>query len=186
MELYKKLDMQVQSKIYKGVGHTNFEYSNMAKELDGISSRSIYASQTLKKDIALYYEGAVTGSVVKLDDTDRAERISPIPQLIRRYMAGNKDIRFLAGISEDKMMEVLQAHIKIQDDLKNIDRVYDSISAEELESMFKEFIQEGKDGVYDCLQDDNLRISSEQEAIKVVRRARLIQDREFDEDKQQK
>ncbi|MCI8965416.1 MAG: hypothetical protein HFJ43_03590 [Clostridia bacterium] len=74
MQLNQILNMPVQSKIYKGVGHTNYEYSSDIEGLDGITSKMMYNSNVLKSDIALYYNGVIKGIVHKLDDTDRAAR----------------------------------------------------------------------------------------------------------------
>lgn len=90
MQLDQLLGSPVQSKIYQGVGHANYEYSSEVKELDGISSKSIYASQQLKRDIREYYSGAINEEVVTLGDDGRAARISPVPQIIRRYIASRK------------------------------------------------------------------------------------------------
>ena len=44
MELCELLEIPIQSKIYEGVGHANYEYSSDVEELDSISSNSIYSS----------------------------------------------------------------------------------------------------------------------------------------------
>ena len=185
--------MPVQSKIYEGVGHTNYEYSNDIEGLDGISSKSIYDSQALKKDISLYYNGAIQGSINRLDDTDRATRISPIPQLIRRYIASGKDVKFLSGVSEEQMMNALKEYIDTQSDLecRNIDRVYDTISVSEITNILQtlgknKVVQGGKNGVSDCIQDRKVRISMEQEAIRIVKEAILNEEKVLDETEQQK
>ena len=90
MQLNELLGSPMQSKIYEGVGHANYEYSSDVKELDSISSKSIYSSQPLKKDIGTYYIGAVSGSIPNLDDNGRASRINPVHQIIRRYIASRK------------------------------------------------------------------------------------------------
>lgn len=94
MQLYQLLGSPVQSKIYQDVGHANYEYSSDVEELNGISSKSIYTSQQLKTDIGEYYSGAINGEVVILDDTGRANRISPVPQIIRRYIASRKRFKY--------------------------------------------------------------------------------------------
>ncbi len=94
MQLNELLGIQMQSKIYEGVGHANYEYSSDVAELDSISSKSIYSSQSLKKDIATYYSGAIKGDITILDDDGRASSISPVPQIIRRYIASRKRFRF--------------------------------------------------------------------------------------------
>lgn len=90
MQLNELLGSPMQSKIYEGVGHANYEYSSDVKELDGISSKSIYSSQPLKRDIEAFYTGAITGIIPTLDDNGRASRISPVHQIIRRYIASRK------------------------------------------------------------------------------------------------
>lgn len=90
MQLNELLGSPMQSKIYEGVGHANYEYSSDVKELDSISSNSIYSSQSLKSDIGAYYTGAIKGNIPILDNTGRASRISPVYQIIRRYIASRK------------------------------------------------------------------------------------------------
>ena len=94
MQLNELLGSPMQSKIYKGVGHANYEYSSDVAELDSISSNSIYSSQSLKSDIGAYYTGAIKGNIPILDNTGRASRISPVPQIIRRYIASRKKFKF--------------------------------------------------------------------------------------------
>ena len=94
MQLNELLGCPMQSKIYEGVGHINYEYSDNVKELDSISSNSIYSSQPLKSDIGAYYTGAIKGNIPILDNTGRASRISPVPQIIRRYIASRKKFKF--------------------------------------------------------------------------------------------
>lgn len=90
MQLNELLGSPMQSKIYEGVGHANYEYSSDVEELDSISSNSIYSSQPLKRDIRAYYSGAIEGNIPTLDNNGRASRISPVHQIIRRYIASRK------------------------------------------------------------------------------------------------
>lgn len=94
MQLNELLGCPMQSKIYEGVGHSNYEYSSDVAELDSISSNSIYSSQQLKRDIGAYYIGAVSRNIPTLDDNGRASRISPVHQIIRRYIASRKRFKF--------------------------------------------------------------------------------------------
>ena len=94
MQLNELLGSPMQSKIYEGVGHIDYKYSKAVKELDSISSNSIYSSQSLKSDIGAYYTGAIKGNIPILDNTGRASRISPVPQIIRRYIASRKKFKF--------------------------------------------------------------------------------------------
>ena len=94
MQLNELLGSPMQSKIYEGVGHANYEYSSDFAELDGISSNSIYSSQPLKRDIGAYYSGAIEGNIPTLDNNGRASRISPVHQIIRRYIASRKRFKF--------------------------------------------------------------------------------------------
>lgn len=158
MQLYEVLNMPVQSKIYEGVGHANFEYGSIIDGLDGISSKSIYASEVLKRDIASYYNSVSEGISPELDDTERAEGISPIPQLVRRYIASGRDTRILKGVSQDKMLNALKTYLGNTQG-KNINRVYDEISAEQLDSVFEmarqsdKILQENKNN-RDYYEDD--------------------------------
>lgn len=193
MQLYSLLNIPVQSKIYEGVGHTNYEYSSDIEGLDGISSKGIYTSQALKNDIAKYYNGVIQKNPPILDDNDRATQISPIPQIIRRYIASGKDVKFLSGVSEGQMMNALKKYIDSQSGLqcKNINRVYDTISASEISSILQtlgrnEVVQNGKNGLNDCMQDGTVRISTEQEATRMVKETVLNKEKELDEAEQQK
>ena len=193
MQLYSLLNIPVQSKIYEGVGHTNYEYANDIEGLDGISSKSIYCSRTLKNDIATYYNGVIQKNPPILDDNDRATQISPIPQIIRRYIANGKDVKFLSGVSEGQMVNALKKYIDSQSDLqcKNINRVYDTISASEISSILQtlgrdEVIQDGKNGLNDCMQDGTVRISTEQQASRMVKETVLNKEKELDKAEQQK
>ena len=94
MQLNELLGSPMQSKIYEGVGHMDDKYSKYVKELDSISSKYIYLSQPLKRDIGTYYTGAIKGNILTLDDNGRASRISPVPQIIRRYIASRKKFKF--------------------------------------------------------------------------------------------
>ncbi len=119
--------------------------------------------------------------------------ISPIPQIIRRYIASGKDVKFLSGVSEEKMMDVLKEYIVSQGGIegKNIDRVYDTISASEIETMLQtlgrdEVVQKGKNGLDDCMQDATVRTSTVQEATKVVKETVLGKEKVLDGTEQQK
>ena len=94
MQLNELLGSPMQSKIYEGVGHMDYKYSKNVKELDSIFSNSIYSSQPLIIDIGAYYAGAIKGNIPILDNTGRASRISPVPQIIRRYIASRKKFKF--------------------------------------------------------------------------------------------
>lgn len=94
MQLNELLGMPMQSKIYEGVGHTDYKYPDNIKGLDSISSKYIYLSPQFKNDIETYYFGAVRGNIPILDDNGRASRISPVHQIIRRYYASRKKFEF--------------------------------------------------------------------------------------------
>ena len=136
MQLNQLLNVPMQSKIYEGVGHTNYEYSNEVAELDGIFSKSIFSSQALKDDIAAYYNGAIKGDITILDDNDRASSISPVPQIIRRYMQQGKDLSLLSGVTEEQIRTAIDSFVGDLDN-KNIYRAYDRLSVDEIDSIFK-------------------------------------------------
>ena len=110
---------------------------------------------------------------------------------IRRYIASGKDVKFLSGVSEGQMMNALKKYIDSQSDLqcKNINRVYDTISASEISSILQtvgrnEVVQDGKNGLNDCMQDETLRISAEQEATRMVKEPVLNKEKELDKAEQ--
>lgn len=190
MQLNELLNIPMQSKIYEGVGHANYEYSSDVKELDGISSKNIYESQPLKKDIATYYNDVVKGNIPTLDDNGRASRISPVHQIIRRYITSGKDLRLLSGISEGQIRDAMDSYTSNLS-TRNIDRVYDELSVDEIDSILKsiEKVKEatkGKSGLEDCLDDDSLRISVEQEVTKFVKETVLGKEKTLEETEQQK
>ena len=74
---------------------------------------------------------------------------------------------------------------------RNIDRVYDELSVDEIDSILKsiEKVKEatkGKSGLEDCLDDDSLRISVEQEVTKFVKETVLGKEKTLEETEQQK
>ena len=117
--------------------------------------------------------------------------ISPIPQLIRRYISSGKDISIFAGVSEQELLEGLKEY-KSNIDVENIDRLYDSLSVNELETIFKikkkdnYAMQDGKKGLDDCMQDDMVRSSIEQEATKIVKEIVQNKEKVLIENEQQK
>ena len=90
-------------------------------------------------------------------------------------------------------MNALKKYIDSQSALqcKNINRVYDTISASEISSILQtlgrnEVVQNGKNGLNDCMQDGTVRISTEQEATRMVKETVLNKEKELDEAEQQK
>lgn len=134
MQLYGLLGTPIQSKIYAGVGHTDYRYSDEVGDLDGLSSNGIYRSSSLKSDIALFCNNVINGGCLKLGNEGKANQISPIPQLVRRYIANGNSTELLRGVSEGQIMQSLQDYIdsKVDSRGKNIFRVYDDLSASEI------------------------------------------------------
>lgn len=191
MQLNSILNVPIQSKIYEGVGHTSFNYSDEIDGLDKIDSKNIYESKALNKDIALYYDGVIKGTTHILDNNERAKQISPVPQIIRRYITSGKDIKLIFDVSEKEIIDSLEQYMNLKnmDSDKNLDRLYDNISADEIESIFKtikknQVVQEGKSGLDDCMQDENLRISTEQEITKIILETVLEKKKNLDEELQ--
>lgn len=191
MQLNSILNVPIQSKIYEGVEHTSFNYSDEIDGLDKIDSKNIYESKALNKDIALYYDGVIKGTTYILGDNERAKQISPVPQIIRRYITSGKDIKLIFDVSEKEIIDSLEQYMNLKnmDSDKNLDRLYDNISADEIESIFKtikknQVVQEGKSGLDDCMQDENLRISTEQEITKIILETVLEKKKNLDEELQ--
>ena len=110
-----------------------------------------------------------------MDDIERADRVSPVYQLIRRLLAVNRDklpeiIKLLSGKTEEDIMKAVEQIIaeKGIPEGANMDRVYDSITTEELDKAFrileksepeKETQQQekGKSALEDALDDTKAR-----------------------------
>lgn len=82
-------------------------------------------------------------------------------------------------MSESQIKTALDSYTSSFSD-RNIDRVYDELSADDIDTVFKsiEMLNEkGKRGLEDCLDDESLKISTEQEATRIVRESVLGKDK---------
>ena len=82
-------------------------------------------------------------------------------------------------MSESQIKTALDSYTSSFSD-RNIDRVYDELSADDIDTVFKsiEMLNEkGKSGLEDCLEDESLKISTEQEATRIVRESVLGKDK---------
>ena len=88
-------------------------------------------------------------------------------------MQVGKDLSLLSGVSEEQIRIAIDRYTS-NTNTKNIDRVYDEFSSDEIDTIFRSIektkeILDGKRGLEDCLGDGTLRISTEQEVTKVVK-----------------
>ena len=129
-QLCDVLHIPSQSKIYEGVGHVD-----------------IYHSQELKSDTNKYVEGIVGGKVITLGDRGRTTRISPIYQLMRRYLVSRDIDEYrskeaeLKKISPETMLERLEKYIKQNENINdgvNMDKLFDELTSEQINSIFFE------------------------------------------------
>ena len=141
MQLCNVLGVKAQSKIYEGIGHID-----------------IYSSQAFRDDSKQYYEALVQGQDLTLGNNGRVSRISPVDQLIRRYIVAPSHDEQVAKIyslssygvqyaSEENsytlsdatsLFKKIQAYLstkKIPTDA-NMDRIFDELTTEELTSIF--------------------------------------------------
>ena len=84
-------------------------------------------------------------------------------------------------MSESQIKTALDSYTSSLSD-RNIDRVYDELSSDEIDTIFrsiekKKEMLDGKNGLEDCLDDESLRISKEQEATRIVRENVLGKDK---------
>ncbi len=84
-------------------------------------------------------------------------------------------------MSESQIKTVLDSYTSSLSD-RNIDRVYDELSSDEIDTIFRSIeknkeMLDGKNGLEDCLDDESLRISKEQEATRIVRENVLGKDK---------
>ena len=92
-------------------------------------------------------------------------------------MQVGKDLSLLSGVSEKQIRIAIDRYTNISSD-RNIDRVYDELSVDEIDTIFKSIEKskgtiDGKSGLDDCMQDDEVRVSTEQDANKTVKNAVL-------------
>ena len=105
-------------------------------------------------------------------------------------MQVGKDLSLLSGVSEEQIRIAIDRYTSNSSN-RNIDRVYDELSANEIDTIFKSIektkeTSNGKGGLEDCLDDGNLRISAEQEATKVVKEIVHGKEKSIEETEQQK
>lgn len=96
-------------------------------------------------------------------------------------MRVGKNLSLLSGVSESQIKTALDSYTSSLSD-RNIDRVYDELSSDEIDTIFRSIeknkeMLDGKNGLEDCLDDESLRISKEQEATRIVRENVLGKDK---------
>lgn len=96
-------------------------------------------------------------------------------------MRVGKNLSLLSGVSESQIKTALDSYTSSLSD-RNIDRVYDELSSDEIDTIFRSIeknkeMLDGKNGLEDCLDDESLRISKEQEATRIVRESVLGKDK---------
>lgn len=96
----------------------------------------------------------------------------------------------LSGVSEEQIRTAIDRYTSNSSD-RNIDRVYDELSSDEIDTIFRTIEKaketpDRKSGLEDCLNDESLRISTEQEATKVVKETVLGKEKSIEETEQQK
>lgn len=172
-QLSQLLDMPIQTQIYKGVGHTNFKYSDSMKELTGISSRAMFESKILREDMKQYYEGVDSGDIRQLEDRDdRAQRVSPVPQLIRRFLTSKDfgEFKRKRGMLQDKTEEQLMEMIE-KNFLRNLpeginqDRALDKLTSEELFDIFSSRERESEKSEQPLTRTNLEQLNAEQENL---------------------
>lgn len=96
-------------------------------------------------------------------------------------MRVGKNLSLLSGVSESQIKTALDSYTSSFSD-RNIDRVYDELSSDEIDTIFRSIeknkeMLDGKRGLEDCLDDESLKISTEQEATRIVRESVLGKDK---------
>lgn len=141
MQLCDVLGIEAQSKIYQDIGHVN-----------------VYSSPEFRDDCKQYYEALVQGQDLTLGDTGRVSRISPIDQLIRRYLVSTSHDAYMAKINslrtyglqfdsekdsytlpdDSVLYEKVESYLASKGipDCANIDKVFDKLTAQELVNIF--------------------------------------------------
>ena len=96
-------------------------------------------------------------------------------------MRVGKNLSLLSGVSEEQIRTAIDRYTS-NSNTKNIDRVYDELSSDEIDTIFRSIeknkeMHDGKRGLEDCLDDESLKISTEQEATRIVRESVLGKDK---------
>ena len=96
-------------------------------------------------------------------------------------MRVGKNLSLLSGVSEEQIRTAIDRYTS-NSNTKNIDRVYDELSSDEIDTIFRSIeknkeMLDGKRGLEDCLDDESLKISTEQEATRIVRESVLGKDK---------
>ena len=96
-------------------------------------------------------------------------------------MRVGKNLSLLSGVSEEQIRTAIDRYTS-NSNTKNIDRVYDELSSDEIDTIFRSIEKNkemlyGKSGLEDCLDDESLKISTEQEATRIVRESVLGKDK---------
>ncbi len=105
-------------------------------------------------------------------------------------MPVGNDLSLLSKVTEGQIRSAIDKYTRDLSD-RNIDRVYDELSSDEIDTIFRTIEKtketpNGKSGLEDCLDDESLRISTEQEATKVVKDTVLGKEKSIEETEQQK
>lgn len=96
-------------------------------------------------------------------------------------MRVGKNLSLLSGVSEEQIRTAIDRYTS-NSNTKNIDRVYDELSSDEIDTIFRSIeknkeMLDGKRGLEDCLDDESLKTSTEQEATRIVRESVLGKDK---------
>lgn len=105
-------------------------------------------------------------------------------------MQVGNDLNLLSGVTEEQIKSAIDKYTMDSSD-RNIDRVYDELSSDEIDTIFRSIeknkeMLDGKNGLEDCLEDETLRTSTEQEATKVVKDTVLRKEKSIKETEQQR
>ena len=109
-------------------------------------------------------------------------------KLLEDIFQVGKDLSFLSGITEEQIRVAIDKYTSNSGD-RNIDRVYDELSVDEIDTIFKSIEKskgtiDGKSGLDDCMQDDKVIVSTEQGATQTVKNAVLNKDKVLDVNQQ--
>lgn len=141
MQLCDALNIDAQSKIYQGIGHVD-----------------IYSSKELKSDCKQYYSSLVCDQDLALGDNGRVNRISPVDQLVRRFLVSQNYASYLGKINILKnyglqyslendtynlpnnsvLFQKVQTYLASRNfpASTNMDKFFDELSASEISTIF--------------------------------------------------
>ena len=111
-QLYELLGAKVQTKIYKGYNHYHAPFCTMGGKKVFPSLSLLDNREGFQRDVTNAFNLFAKGEVPELSKEGAADQVSPVYQLLRRYLANGGNIQSLFGLEEDVLNSMFNALAK--------------------------------------------------------------------------